>query len=74
MYLILIRSFYNDDNIIAKIQAVKFYTAHIVKGIDHQRTILSLVHKRITPMYSYLFIYNIWPEFAEFSSYTTSTI
>ena len=42
------------------------------KGIYRQRTILILVHKCITPMYP--FIYNLWPEFAEFSSYTTNAI
>ena len=35
-------------------------------GIDHQQTILRLVHKCITPIYRGIsFSYNLWPKFAK---------
>ena len=52
----------------------KEFDLKLLKGVDHQRTILSLVHKYITPMNSYLIIYNTWLEFVKFSSYTANTI
>ena len=38
---------------------------NFVKAIGCQRAHFEIFHRCITPMYSYLFINNIWPEFAK---------